>query len=74
MPVQFWSKEKTYHPKDIALSMTQSKELVVSDKEKENIFNFELLKDIKFLIFLAKQHPLERGLAYTSSYLFRLCL
>ena len=53
MPVQFWSKEKTYHPKDIALFMTQSKELVVSDKEKENIFNLELLKDIKFLIFLA---------------------
>ena len=54
MPVQYWRKEKTYQLKDptLALTLSKSQELV-PDKVKENIFNFELLKDIKFLIFLA---------------------
>ena len=53
MPVQFWSKEKTYRLQDSSLPLTHSKELLVSNNEKDNIFNLELLKDVEFLIFLA---------------------
>ena len=55
MPVQYWAKDKTYKLKDLALSLTRSKsqQLVVNNKAKVSIFNVELLKDIKFIIFLA---------------------
>lgn len=54
MPVQYWSKKITYQPKEptMSLKLIKSEELIAAEKARENIFNLDLMKDPKFLIFL----------------------
>ncbi len=56
MPVSYWGKERVILPKPTegsihTLNMEKSHERVLV-RDKKNLFNWVLLKDVKFLIFL----------------------